>query len=388
MCSVTTVGGNSAISVKDHFTYVAAPAATIGPDPVVSAENLILEGKGAEAVVLLQPVVKANVGDARTWSLLGRAYRLAKRGTDAIEAFERALALEPNEGASLLGSCLARAERGDTQPAVLACTKALARQKDDPSLQLSLGLSYMQAGKPADALPLLETVARQRPKEADVLVPLGRTYLHLRRWAEAKAELTRAIAADPTRTLPKELLARALFELDDATGATKLWREVLLAEPSNEDARQGVALALRKSQSPDVAAQSLKLLSQASPDDVNLLRERAGAEVDAKHWDEAAVVIEKLVAKKAATPAQIHNLAVAYSELGQHAKAVTTLEGVVGAPDVRPETRLLYGAALAGAGRRDDARSAYEALARDAQGSALAERAAAAAARLKESKTP
>ena len=139
---------------------IAAPAGTpdYGSDALTRAEGLLREGKGRDAILLLLGAAATNPKDVRTQVLLGEAYRQDKRGADAIAAYDRALALEPNDPTALVGACIARGERGDARPAVLVCEKAVKLRRDDVDLQFSLGLSYMQDQKAQFALPLLEQV--------------------------------------------------------------------------------------------------------------------------------------------------------------------------------------------------------------------------------------
>ena len=87
--------------------------------------------------------------------------------------------------------------------------------------------------------------------------------------------------------------------------------------------------------------------------------------------------------KGAASPGQLHNLAYAYGQRGQHDKAAQTVAELVKNAPERRETRLLYAEELEQAGQSEDARAAYEALRRDAPASAEGQRAAEGVTRLR-----
>ncbi|MEX1115566.1 MAG: alkaline phosphatase family protein, partial [Akkermansiaceae bacterium] len=71
----------------------------------------------------------------------------------------------------------------------------------------------------AGALKQLSIVRQHRPEEPDLLVPLCRTYLSLRRWEDAEKTAQQILAADPGNADAFLCLARLALHRDDAEAA-------------------------------------------------------------------------------------------------------------------------------------------------------------------------
>ncbi len=74
------------------------------------------------------------------------------------------------------------------------------------------GLQLLRAGRPAEALPLLEQAQRRDPRSAFVAADLGTALARLGRRAEAEQQLRAAIAKDPRRWSTYAALASLLSE--------------------------------------------------------------------------------------------------------------------------------------------------------------------------------
>jgi predicted Zn-dependent protease len=74
------------------------------------------------------------------------------------------------------------------------------------------GRGLLRAGRPAEALPLLEQAQRRDPKNAAVAADLGAALLRVGRRAEAERQLRAAIDGDPKRWSPYATLASLLSE--------------------------------------------------------------------------------------------------------------------------------------------------------------------------------
>ena len=74
------------------------------------------------------------------------------------------------------------------------------------------GARLLRAGRPAEALPLLEQAQKRDPGNASVAADLGAALLRLGRRAEAERQLRAAIDKDPRRWPPYASLASLLAE--------------------------------------------------------------------------------------------------------------------------------------------------------------------------------
>ena len=109
---------------------VAYGIRTIVRSPVVSnatGYSLLQEGAFDQAVVQFQGVANESPGDANAWDSLGEGYLASGMPARSLEAYSRALAIEPAYGPSILGRGLALAALGRYDEAL---------QKESPDFRI------------------------------------------------------------------------------------------------------------------------------------------------------------------------------------------------------------------------------------------------------------
>ncbi len=142
--------------------------------------------------------------------------------------------LSPSETDSLL-------RPDDAHPVVL---RDFFAEQDPAATGLQLGIAYVRYfeakhGAPEylrRALPLLETGLRENPDHQNGLYHLGLAYLHLRRPAEAQAQLQKLIALSPEHALAHFQLGEALQQLGRLEEAATAYRNSLKIFPDNAKA--------------------------------------------------------------------------------------------------------------------------------------------------------
>lgn len=103
-------------------------------------------------------------GKAETWRMLGWSYQAIGRNGEAVEAYGKAVALEPKNAAlqAALGEAIVRAANGAvTAPAVAAIDAALAADPREPRARFIKGLQLEQAGAKKDALEMWSALAKE-----------------------------------------------------------------------------------------------------------------------------------------------------------------------------------------------------------------------------------
>ena len=108
------------------------------------------------------------------------------------------------------------------------------------------GLQLLRAGRPAEALPLLEQAQRRDPRNAAVAADLGTALARLGRHAQAEQQLRAAIAKDPRRWSTYAALASLLSEDArrwDLADDTLALMDSALGQARGETAQLGLHLA-------------------------------------------------------------------------------------------------------------------------------------------------
>ena len=115
----------------------------------------------------------------------------------AVQGFAKAIELNPDVPSlrSYYGQALLLT--GDPDGAAAAFRKELARDPNEFESNLKLGSILQFRNQMTEALPYLEQARRLRPASLEAQNAVAKTYLALKRWADAQAAYERLLAAAP-----------------------------------------------------------------------------------------------------------------------------------------------------------------------------------------------
>lgn len=128
---------------------------------------------------------------------------------------------------------LAAAERRQALAASEHFRIALSQAPSRDDIRYNLGLSLLDAGFPAEALPPLEEVARRRPDHAESRYALGSVLRRLRAYERAEAEFKAAVRLRPADVTARYALARTRYDLGDTEKARRDFREIVRRFPND-----------------------------------------------------------------------------------------------------------------------------------------------------------
>ena len=192
---------NKDIELVPNSAAQAAPAKgdTGGkPDPGVLAfnegANLFNEGKYAESAAKFEEAVTAKPGLMAAWEGLAKAATAMKNYPKAIEAANKALAIDPEE--TSMYSILFEAYTATGDKAKAAEVKA--KMPADAAVLFNDAAKLINSGKDADAEPLLKQAIAANDKFAPAYYELGMLYVRMQKNADAKTNLQKYLELEPT----------------------------------------------------------------------------------------------------------------------------------------------------------------------------------------------
>jgi Flp pilus assembly protein TadD len=270
-------------------------------------ERLLEANRAAEAVSVFEKLATLDPGSFNGHYGLGVALQHLERNEAAVEAFERALRLDPRSTKTYMR--LAEVDPGNAEswlrqalsvhedrvlvdrlaevlastgraPEAIALLEELAREHPgDPLAAYNLGRVLLLAGQTDRALGELQRSRELSPGDADVhqalgsalalsgrreeavasfrkavelspclapaLANLGAAYAELRRLPEAMAMLERAVACDPSYVAGFKNLAAIRLQMGNLEGATAALRSAVRVAPSDEELRAALQELLR-----------------------------------------------------------------------------------------------------------------------------------------------
>ncbi len=176
----------------------AAPAPEAKPDPSVAAYNdgaaAFNAGDFAKAASKFEEAVAAKPELTAAWEALARADLRLKNYPRAIEAANKALAVDPDENDMYSILYEGYTATGDAAKAAEAKKKMPA----DPNVLFNDAAKLINAGNDAKAEPLLKQAIQLDDKFARAYYELGMLDVRMQKNADAKANLQKFIALDPT----------------------------------------------------------------------------------------------------------------------------------------------------------------------------------------------
>jgi Flp pilus assembly protein TadD len=209
----------------EEYTRAAALQAPTAEQLREVGQDYVLMDDTADAGKWILRSVEMNPADPEGWYSLGRLRYTEQRFGDALECFNKAIALAP--GSVKVENNLGLAYEGlnRTNDAVIAYRQAIAWQDAGPPEKaseqplLNLAIVLVHQGKLAEAHPLLLRAVRIAPEDPRIHEQLGQLYAQEANYAEAAKYLETATRLDPKRSNLHFLLGQAYRHLGRQTEA-------------------------------------------------------------------------------------------------------------------------------------------------------------------------
>ena len=221
----------------------------------------------------------------------------AKEFREARTVLQEAATRDPRN-ASLKGDLIRVEADIDGLDAALAKAHELA--KDDPENNIYDLVSaelYEKAGRPQDAVSVLEKAVAARPSDDGLTIVLSRLYTSTGDLTKAEAVLTRRLAAEPKRLTVLAALARLYLTTGRIDDAKKSYDQLLSQRPTDAAALLGLAeIAVAQKKWPE-ATDYITRARTAAPNDPApglLLVNMYGLQQD---WKQATSAAAELVAQ-------------------------------------------------------------------------------------------
>jgi len=254
---------------------------TVPPDQIV------------HAVAEARKAVQQRPDSAEGYLQLAVALRSGDDHQGALEAIDRALALNPHLPGAWLQKGLISIDGGTLKAALVYFRNAVEADPQSVAARLEFSSMLFRAGDFKGAQEQVEAVLRLDAMNAGALGGLGFIQLQQGELDAAVASFRKAIAAKPHFPEAKQNLGNALMRLRDWPGARQAFEDALKDEPDAIPAVYGLGTVLRHLGETDLAAaeyakakdmlQMVQALARAQGQDNNGVRlwnagDLAGAE--------------------------------------------------------------------------------------------------------------
>jgi predicted O-linked N-acetylglucosamine transferase (SPINDLY family) len=193
------------------------------------------QGRGDEALRLLERAVALSPGTAMFQANFARALKDQGRAAEAVVVFERALALEPNAPDAVLDYAKALHAQGRLSDAVSAYRRAVTLASNFREAHDQLGALLLETGAFAEAAEALAQANRIEPRPA-TCANLGSALQALSRLDEAIITLRQWVQLAPTDPAAHRWLGVAHWQKGDGPPAIEAYREAVKLDPRDAEA--------------------------------------------------------------------------------------------------------------------------------------------------------
>lgn len=199
----------------------------------LEAQTLAETGRAEEALALLRPRLKGDTSDFEEYLFMSNMLMSAGRGTEAVEAARKALALASAEDPAQTTNALimlssAQERAGDTRGAEATLRQVLAKDSNNPTALNNLGYFLTEHDqKLEEAREMIERAVRAEPQNASFLDSFGWVYYKLGKLKEAERYLSDAARRNPTSATIQEHLGDLFKKLGQQEKALASWRKAL-----------------------------------------------------------------------------------------------------------------------------------------------------------------
>jgi tetratricopeptide (TPR) repeat protein len=214
-------------------------------------------------------------------------------------------------------------------------------------------------GRAAEAKRLLVPLAERLTGLPDVHLLLGRTCKGLGELDDAEAQFRLGLKADKAHLALQLDLAAVLGLRGDVKTAERLIRAVLAQAPRNAVAAIALSDLLARAGRLEEALRATAALAAGPTPDPNVLATRAGVLKGLGRKEEALDLYRRAAALSPNSGVAQHNVASTLGDLGQFEAAQAAAERAFALGLDAPETWLVYGRALLGQKRLDEAERAF-----------------------------
>ena len=320
-----------------------------------------------EAEELLRKLVALKPDDALASGRLVEVLMAQGQSEKAEAEARRFAALSGQEGVGDFSLGRVLAQKKDYSGAAEAFRKSAAARKNDPLPLEGLVRSLLAAGKPDDAIAVLNQQLNNTENELFAKFLLGGIYGGQGEPDKAVSYLEEVVAKKPDSVVAWQSLAGAYR--NDINARIKVYERGLKANPANVELTMLLGTEFERATRRDDAIKLYENLLKASPDVEAAINNLAALLLDYR-TDKASMARALELAKKldkSDNPAVLDTLGWAHYRSAQYAEAVGVLERVVAKADQYPIFHYHLGMAYLASGNTVGAKQELKRAVDDAQ---------------------
>ena len=192
-------------------------------------------GKYKDAIDAYKRAIKVDPDYTYAHLNLGVAYLKSHMQKDAIEALKRLIRIDPGDAMVHYNIGIAYCENGKYKDAIDAYKQAIRINPDFVDAHYNLGVAYYESGKSKDAIDAYKQAIKIDPDYTDAHLNLGVAYLKSHMQKNAVQALKRLIRIDPENPDAHLNLSLAYLLLNDRDSAIEQYNKLKTLDSEKAD---------------------------------------------------------------------------------------------------------------------------------------------------------
>jgi choline-sulfatase len=224
------------------------------------------------------------------------------RRAEALQTYERIIQRRPSMAIGYRNLAFLQWQNGDARGAIQTLERAFHAGAVEPGMTTQMGSYLAEAGRPADAIALLEPLAAQKPADPDALNALGIAYARAGRADLSGAVFRRALDENPSNVQALENIGTLEMQRGNLPAARHALEQAVTIDPRSARAHNGLGVVAMRAGARDEAFAHWTRAVELAPNDFDALF-NLGMELDAAgRHDEARPFLDRFT--REAPPAQ------------------------------------------------------------------------------------
>ena len=257
------------------------------------------QGRASDAEAAWQAIATANPADAEAFAHLGLLRARQEHYPQAIQAYRKALALNPKIPGLRLNLGLSYFKSGDMHSAV-ATLEPLLRATPTGSAEANriatlIALAHYGAGQYSAAVPYLKTAIDADPQNLQFRLYLAQSCLWSKQYPCVLDAYRQILSLNAESAEADMLAGEAYDEMKDEANALRQFAAAVQAGPTTPDAHFGYGYLLWRSLKFDEAEKQFRSELEINPDHPLALTYLGDVQMRASRFDEALPVLQHAV---------------------------------------------------------------------------------------------
>lgn len=250
------------------------------------------EDNNEAAVPLFDEAVKLDPKNEVAFTKLGEIHDARGRNALAITNYEKALAIDPEMSSLYLPVALAYVEAGNAAKADVYLTKAEASGASGTDAKMARGVLLYKQNKNAEALAVFDQIAAAEPQNGAVQYQRAVLFDKLGQPDKAVDTFKKATQIDPGYAPAWFDLGVIYYNKGDYKNALNAYQSAVKADNSNARAHANLASTYRQLERFAEANAEYKIAAETIKDDPNLYSEWGYCLGKTAEWDKATARLE------------------------------------------------------------------------------------------------